>query len=260
VNDIVVGRVIRALRRRRGWRQLDLANRSGVSQRHISTIERGHLDGSSLRTIRKLGAALEVRVELTPSWRGAELDRLLDAEHARLVAATARRLEAVGWLIRLEVTYSEYGERGSIDVLGLRPGERACLVVEVKSTIASAEATGRKLDEKARLAPGIVLRREGWRPEVVGRVLVVPETSSLRRLMTGSSALAHMLPIDAAAVRAWLRRPIGTDAATWFLSGSNGTAARRGSTTRIRRPAARSSVIKAHPRPSSAAGSTGGSP
>jgi transcriptional regulator with XRE-family HTH domain len=174
VNDIVLGRVIRALRCRRGWRQLDLARRSGVSQRHISTIERGHLDGSSLRTIRKICTALEVRVEMNPSWRGADLDRLLDADHSRLVAATARRIEAAGWIPRLEITYSEYGERGSIDVLGLRPLKRACLIVEVKSTIASAEATGRKLDEKARLAPTIVARREGWRPDVVGRVLVLP--------------------------------------------------------------------------------------
>lgn len=260
MHDVVLGRVIRVLRRRRGWRQLDLAARSGISQRHISTIERGHLDGSSLRTIRKLCAALEIRVDVTPSWRGADLDRLLDAEHAHLVAAAARRLEAAGWVARLEVTYSEYGERGSIDVLGLRPVERACLIVEVKSTIASAEATGRKLDEKARLAPVVVAKREGWRPEVVGRVLVLPETSSLRRLMAASSALARMLPVDAAAVRAWLRKPAGALAATWFLPASSEGAVGRASRISLRRPAASSSVTHASPRPASASRGAGDPP
>ena len=181
---------------------------------------------------------------MTPSWRGADLDRLLDADHARLVAATARRLEAAGWIPRLEITYSEYGERGSVDVLGLRPVERACLVVEVKSTIASAEATGRKVDEQARLAPTIVAEREGWRPEVVGRVLVLPETSSLRRLMVETSALARMLPVDATAVRAWLRRPTRTLAATWFLSGSSGSAVGRGSRVRVPKASAGPNVPK----------------
>ena len=232
-----MGRVLRALRRQRRWRQVDLAMHSGISQRHISSIERGHLDGASLRTLRRVYSALEARVEVVASWRGADLDRLIDEDHARLVAAAARRLEAAGWIVRLEVTYSEYGERGSIDVLGLRPVERACLVVEVKSTIGSAEATGRKLDEKVRLAPAILARREGWRPETVGRVLVLPETASLRRLFARETVLARMLPISAAAVRAWIKRPRGPLAATWFLSVSGVSAGRRGSRVRLPRRA-----------------------
>jgi transcriptional regulator with XRE-family HTH domain len=242
MNDVVVGRVLRALRRRKGWRQLDLARRASVSQRHISSIERGHLDGASLRMIRRVFSALETRVEAVATWRGADLERLIDEDHARLVNETARRLETNGWIVRLEVTYSEFGERGSIDVLGLRPVERACLIVEVKATIGSAESTGRKLDEKARLAPAIVERREGWRPETVGRVLVVPEATSIRRLFTREPILSRMLPIDAVAVRTWLRRPLGPLAATWFLSGSTHGAPRRGSRVRLpkRMPESRS--------------------
>jgi len=214
MQDVTIGRVLRALRRRRGWRQIDLAVRAGISQRHISSIERGYLEGASLRTLQRVFAALEARVEVVASWRGADLDRLIDEDHARLVGAAARRLEAAGWIVRLEATYSEYGERGSIDILALRPVERACLVVEVKSAIGSAESTGRKLDEKARLAPAIVANREGWRPETVGRVLVVPDTTSLRRLFAREPILARMLPVEALAVRAWLRRPVGPLAAT----------------------------------------------
>ncbi|MBA3851671.1 MAG: helix-turn-helix transcriptional regulator, partial [Chloroflexi bacterium] len=47
-----LGLVVRALRRRRGWRQLDLGRASGVSQSTVSEIERGYLDSLSLRTIK----------------------------------------------------------------------------------------------------------------------------------------------------------------------------------------------------------------
>jgi hypothetical protein len=128
----------------------------------------------------------------------------------------ARRLPLQGWEVAIEVTYSEFGERGSIDVLGLQPSRRAVLVVEVKTDVPSSEATGRKLDEKARLAPKIVLDRFGWRPEAVGRVLVMPDSGRLRRIAS-SPAMSVMLPTDAVAVRRWLRSPVGSLAATWFL-------------------------------------------
>jgi hypothetical protein len=123
-----------------------------VSQSTISRAERGWLEDLTLRVIRAIFAALEARVQLAPRWKGAELERLLDEDHARVVAEVARRLESIGWTVELEVTYSEFGERGSIDVLGLRPAERAVAVIEVKTDVPSSEAVGRKVDEKARLA------------------------------------------------------------------------------------------------------------
>jgi transcriptional regulator with XRE-family HTH domain len=234
VNDVVLGRVLRALRRRRGWRQVDLAERAGTSQSHISAIERGSAAASSLRTIRRVFEALEARAEVVVSWRGADLDRLLDEDHRRLVARVAKRLEAVGWLVELEVTYNEYGERGSIDVLALRAAQRACLVVEVKSAIASSEAIGRKLDEKARLAPRIVDRRSGWRPEAVGQIVVLPETMRLRRLVALEETLRRMFPASLSELRAWLRHPVGAVAAIWFLSDSSPRGVRESRTVRVR--------------------------
>jgi hypothetical protein len=55
----------------------------------------------------------------------------------------------------------------------------------VKTDIASSEAIGRKVDEKARLAPAIVHARHGWTPVSVGRILVMPESMRLRRLVIG---------------------------------------------------------------------------
>jgi transcriptional regulator with XRE-family HTH domain len=221
VDDRTVGLIIRALRRRRGWRQADLAGRASVSQSTVSRAERGRLQNLSLGTIRALFAALEAGVLLAPRWRGAELERLLDEDHSMVVDAVATRLEGLGWTVEAEVTYSEFGERGSIDVLGVRPAARAIVVLEVKTDIASSEALGRKLDEKARLAPRIVNKRLGWRAEHVGRVLVMPETMRLRRLVERHPTIGRMFPGDALAVRRWLRNPVGTVAGMWFLSFSD---------------------------------------
>lgn len=171
-----------------------------------------------MRVIRAIFAALEARVQLAPRWKGAELERLLDEDHAAVVAAVARRLEAIGWTVELEVTYSEFGERGSIDVLGIRPAERAIVVVEVKTDVASTEAVGRKVDEKARLAHGIVAARLGWRPVSVGRLLVMPDRMRLRRLVERHEVIARMFPVGAVAIRRWLRMPVGAMAGLWFLS------------------------------------------
>ena len=59
------------------------------------------------------------------------MERLIDEAHAEAVAAVALTLESLGWTVAVEVTYSEYGERGSIDLLALRAERRAALVVEV---------------------------------------------------------------------------------------------------------------------------------
>jgi hypothetical protein len=42
----------------------------------VSLIERGHLDTLSLRTMRRVAAVLDVRLDLVARWRGGELDRL----------------------------------------------------------------------------------------------------------------------------------------------------------------------------------------
>ncbi len=194
----------------------------------MSRAERGWFEQLTLRTIRSIFAALEARLLIAPRWHGAELERLLDEDHAVVVASVARRLESFGWIAELEVTYSEFGERGSIDVLGLLPAARAAIVIEVKTDVASAEAMGRKLDEKARLAPGIVKARFGWTPTAVGRLIVMPETMRLRRLVQRHEVIGRMFPVDAVGARRWLREPRGAFAGLWFLSDS-----RPGTTSRV---------------------------
>ncbi|HET9456773.1 MAG TPA: helix-turn-helix domain-containing protein [Candidatus Limnocylindrales bacterium] len=165
MDDIRIGRILRVLRRRLGLTQAQLAVRAGVSQQLISLIERGHGSTLSSRTLRRVFAAVDARWEPTVSWRGGELDRLLDEDHARLVAETVRRLTALGWEVAVEVTYSEYGERGSVDVLAARPELLAVAAAEIKSDITTLEGTVRKTDEKDRIVRRVLCQeRFGFDP------------------------------------------------------------------------------------------------
>jgi transcriptional regulator with XRE-family HTH domain len=244
MDDVRVGRILRALRRRRGWTQKELGRRAKVSQQAISLIERGHGERLSGETVRRVFAALDARWEPTVSWRGGDLDRLLDEEHGRLVGEIARRLADAGWEVAVEVTYSEFGERGSIDVLGARRDEFAIVVVEVKSELTAIESTLRKLDEKVRIVQGSLGReRFGFRSRSVGRLLVLPSTNVARRRVGSSSEVLDVaFPDRAGRVRGWLRAPEGTLAGIQFVSFTNPGSDKRaaGGSKRVRGPRKRS--------------------
>jgi transcriptional regulator with XRE-family HTH domain len=238
VDDQRVGRILRALRRRRGWRQSDLARRARCSQATVSRAERGHLPAVPI--LRRLLAALDASLALDVRWRAGALDRLLDEEHALLVGAVAALLSASGWSVRLEVTYSEFGERGSIDVVACWPALGILLVIEVKTDLAAVEAVLRKLDEKVRLAPKVVRERFNWEVKHVAWLLIMPESSTLRRRAARqATVLDRVFPARAAAIRTWIQRPTGPIAGLWFLSVSHGATdiRRRGGRERVRAPA-----------------------
>jgi transcriptional regulator with XRE-family HTH domain len=240
MDDIRVGRLLRALRRRRGWTQRALGKRAGVSQQAISLVQRGHGASLSGRTMRRIFAALDARWEPTVSWRGGALDRLLDEDHSHLVEATVARLRARGWSVDVEVTYSSYGERGSIDVLAARPMLRAVVLIEVKSELTSIEATLRKMDEKSRLVRRVLCHeRYGFEPLAVGSLLVLPSTdTSRRRLRASAIVLDAGLPARGRAVQRWLGEPHGGLHGVWLLADTNrgGATPTRGGPSRVRRP------------------------
>ncbi|MHB8399990.1 MAG: helix-turn-helix domain-containing protein, partial [Candidatus Limnocylindrales bacterium] len=117
MNDPRFGAAIRALRRRRRWRQVDLAAAAGTSQSVISQLEAGRLDGTRVSTVRSVAAALDATIAMELRWRGAATDRLLDERHAKLNGSLAAMLARHDWLVEPEVSYSRFGERGSIDLL-----------------------------------------------------------------------------------------------------------------------------------------------
>src|SRR5687767_9128561 len=116
-----VPRAVRVLRRRRGWRQTDLARRAGISRQGITRIELGQMNGVPLATVVRIAEALGGSVDLTMRWEGEQLDRLADAAHAWLTEQVSAFLMQAGWVPRTEVSFNSYGDRGRVDVLAWHP-------------------------------------------------------------------------------------------------------------------------------------------
>ena len=79
------------------------------------------------------------------------------------------------------MSYSHFGERGSIDILGWDPLVRSVVIGEVKGEIAGIEETIRRHDAKTRLATEIVRERFGVAPRIVSKLLVLPDSATARR-------------------------------------------------------------------------------
>ncbi len=225
MDDAQVGRRFRALRHRLGWRQEDLAARAGVSRGLISLIERGRIEEVSIRRLRRAARELDADYVAILRWRGGDLDRLIDEGHATLVGRAAALLRGDGWEVRIELSYSVYGERGSIDILAWHAPTRLLLVVEVKSELVAIEATLRKHDEKVRLAPRIALEQLGFGAVGTGRLLVLPSNSTARRRVDRHAAVMDVsYPLRGMSLRRWMAAPSGVQAGLLLIDvGSAGT-------------------------------------
>jgi transcriptional regulator with XRE-family HTH domain len=222
VDDVRVGRLLRALRRRKGWHQREVGAAAGLSQQAISLIERGHLASLSIRAIRRAFSAVDARFDGSVSWRGGQIDRLLNERHASLVGQIAEALVGGGWDVHVEMTFSEYGERGSIDVLALQTERGIALVIEVKTELTAIDDTIRRLDVKHRLGSKLVFDRFGWRPRVVGRMLVVLDRSTNRRRVAAhDGSLLRAFPDRGRSLRQWLQAPIGSVSGLRFVLPTN---------------------------------------
>ena len=164
MNDVALGRALRAIRIHLGLRQADVATKAGVAQQLVSRIERGDSGRMARHTVSRVLQAVGADVVTIVRWRGGQLDRLLDEGHAALVGATADLLRRHGWQVLTEVTYAEWGERGSVDILAWHAATGRLLVIEIKTEIASAEELLRRHDEKVRLAPKLARDRFGVAP------------------------------------------------------------------------------------------------
>jgi transcriptional regulator with XRE-family HTH domain len=236
MDDARFGRLVRVLRHRRGCRQIDLADRARVGHEAVAKVEAGRLGSMRVSSIRAIVTAFGLSYDSDVRGLGANEDRLLDHRHATLLGACAAWLSAFGWLLRTEVSYSEWGERGSVDLLAWHPRTGILLVIEIKTELASVEATLRKLDEKVRLAAKIA-RPLGWRRASVSRLLVLPEDRTQRRRVAGHAAvLERAFPIRSRDVRRWCREPSGSIAGLVFLAdpGGRGQAFAQGRRERIR--------------------------
>jgi transcriptional regulator with XRE-family HTH domain len=203
------GATVRAVRIRRGWRQIDVARRARLHRSVVSSIERGHLDHVTFGTILQVARAIEIQVSITGRWRAGDLDRLIAGRHSLLHEAVSRwfadRLPA--WTLVPEVSFSIYGERGIIDILAWHPLRRALLIVELKTDIVDVNEIIGTMDRRRRLARDIVEER-GWDPITVSTwVLVARGRTNQARLAAHRSVLRRAFPVDGRAMNGWLRRP-----------------------------------------------------
>ncbi len=248
VDDLAVGRSVRMVRIRKRMRQADLAEAAHVSRATISRIERGHLERLQLGTIRSVCAAVDARLLLDPRWEGADLDRLVGARHSAMHESVARYfLEHPEWITAPEMTFSEFGERGSIDILLWHAATRSLLVIELKTEIVDVQDMVAVLDRKVRLAAKVA-RDRGWQAATVSVWLVIAHSSTNRRRVAAHAAmLRSAFPDDGRRIAAWLRRPTERVAAMSFLSSAPGKNPGSGFAPvgRVRRAAPRSGAAAA---------------
>ena len=194
------------LRVRQRFTQYALASRAGVSARAVSALERGRGESLALGTVAAIVEGLGGRLDARIFWNGPELDRLLDAGHSAVAGAVKRRLERWDWLVRVEVSFSRYGERGRIDLLAFHTAKRILLVIEIKTELVDVQALLGSLDQKTRLAP-IVGRQFGWQATTVVPAIVFLEHSATRKRLAIVDTLFDRYSLRGRVAVTWLRDP-----------------------------------------------------
>jgi transcriptional regulator with XRE-family HTH domain len=209
VNDIQLGQLFRAVRIHRRLRQQDLARMARTSQATISRIERGLFGTLSIEVIWRVATALEIRLDLVPSWRGGDLERVVSARHSALHERLADRLaRSSGWVSAAEVSFSIWGERGVIDRLAFHAERRMLAVFELKADLNDAGGLVAQVDRYRRLAPEIA-RSRGWDAAEVSCWVVVADTdTNRRRLKAHHELLRGAFPAGRRELAALLRDPV----------------------------------------------------
>ncbi len=239
MDDQRLGAAFRVVRIRRGLTQAQLARRCDLSASLISLVERGHCDTLSLRTLRAIAAALEIRLEVTPRMRTGDIDRLLNAGHALMHEQLARMFASLpDWTSSHEVSFAIYRDRGVIDILAFHPASGSLLVIELKTEMVSFEDLLTTMDVRMRLARTIAADR-GWSAKSVGCWIIVADTApNRRRLRQHAALIASAFPSNGKTIRAWLREPRGTVRALsmWRISNVGGANRVPALVRRVRRP------------------------
>lgn len=250
MRDLELGRLVRAIRRRRGWRQLDCAIRAGVHRSTWSRLECGQLDGLPVGTLRRCLAVLEIRVDLVPAWRGTHIDRVRDERHAMLEAVWKERLETWRWQTWAEVSYSRYGERDRVDLVAWDPFSGVLIIIEVKSEIVDVQALLGTLDARVRLGPIIAASLGLPRPTTVIPMLLVVDATANRQRVARFAPLFSRLDLRGREAVRWLRhrqvdgRPVPGGLLVFSnLRPAHGSHPTSVGSHRVRRPGSAPSVI-----------------
>lgn len=234
MRDMAAARLMRLARIRFDLRQRDVAARARISRTSVAEHELGRIEGATVRSLRTHAEALGLRLDLT--LRGPTGELLRDEEHALLTQWVKRQLEPMGWLTEPEVSFSIFGERGRIDLLGWHPQQRILLIDEQKTDLTDIQDLLGTLHAKERLAMRIA-RERGWNAEAVAVLLVVTKTSRNIRTVSRFSALFERFDLRGAAAVRWLRQPAGGAHMLLFVPPSAvGRESWRNGRRRVRKP------------------------
>lgn len=234
MNDTELGRFFRAVRIHLHLRQEDIVRLAGISQSSVSRIERGHLATLPHVAVRAVARVLEIRLDTVPSWRGGDLERVMNARHSALHESLADRLAGEpGWVSAAEVSYSIWGERGVIDRLGFHAERQMLAAFEIKADLADPAGLVAQVDRYRRLAPEIA-RGRGWEASRVSSWVAVADTdTNRRRLAAHRELLRGAFPADGRGLGQWLRDPAErVDGLTFLAYPRGGTGTRSLSTVK----------------------------
>ena len=177
---IAMGRVLRMLRLRREWRQSDVGEKAGISSSAVGRHENGLI--GSVSALEQHAAVFALRVEVRVVGRAGSLIRLADEEHARIVEMVVAWFREHGFITEPEASFSEWGERGRIDLLASDPASGTLVIVEVKTQLLDLQDLFGSLNVKERLAATIAERR-GWKVTRCVTVLAVAHSAANRTVV-----------------------------------------------------------------------------
>lgn len=177
---IAVGRLLRMVRIRRELRQSDVAERAGISPSVVARQERGMVN--SLAMLERHASALDLGLDLRLLARSGHLVRMADEEHAAIVELIADWLRRSGFQVEAEASFSEWGERGRIDLLAHDPGTGTVVIVEVTTLLLDLQELLGSLDVRERLV-GVIARRRGWSVKRTVSVLAVAASAANRTVV-----------------------------------------------------------------------------
>lgn len=174
------------VRIRRGLRQRDVAERAGVSASVVARQERGVV--RSVANLERHAAALDLRLDLRLGGRSGGLVRLADDEHAAIVELLSRWFGDAGFVVEPEASFSEWGERGRIDLLAYDRRSRTLVIGEAKTLLLDLGELLGTTNVRERLAATIA-RRRGWIVEHVVTLLAVADATANRSVVGRHSSL-----------------------------------------------------------------------
>ncbi len=240
MDDVRIGRALRAIRVRKRLRQADVAALARLPRQDVIAIEAGHAASVGWGRVQAVARAVDATLRTEVRWQGADLDRLLAEAHAALHEAVGALFrELAGWTSLSEVSFAVFGERGVIDLLAWHAPTRSLLIVELKTALGDPQALVATMDRRIRLA-GRIASERGWTPATVSAWVVFADTRTNRRHVARHAGLLRgRFPTDGRTLRAWLARPTGPVMALSFWTDvRDGDATGRSAASRRVRPRA----------------------